>query len=366
MPSRPNSGIDVTESAAKILIISGVNITSAAQLSNQETPTPDYESLKVVLQPDIIDTKIVQTTTNPFIAASNWMLGTPWSIALSALFKAHRYNAIIATGEDVGLRLAFLLKIVGRSDPLIITCHNIATRRPSFFLGRLKVGSAVRKFQCLSHTQARMLIERFGIAEDQIQLLYWHVDHNFFHPMPGVPVRNQICSAGMASRDYATLVAATRDLDVDVKIAADSPWFKQELNVPTNQPLGRAEVRSYGTYNALRQLYAESLFVVIPLFDVPFSAGYTVILEAMAMGKAVIVSKIKQKDDFIEDGWNGLYVTPGNALELRRQIEFLLKHPDEARRLGINARKRIEERFTLEHYSQRMRSAVTDVAKPSY
>jgi glycosyltransferase involved in cell wall biosynthesis len=364
MLSAPTSGIHITESAPKILIISGVNITYAAQPSDQENPTPDYELLKDILQPDIIDTEIVQNTTNPLIAASKWILGLPWSIAMFALFKAHRYNVIIATGEDVGLRLAFLLKILRRRDALIITCHNISTRRPSFFLGRLKVGAVVRKFQCLSHAQARMLVERFGVSEKQIQLLYWHIDHSFFHPMPEVTVRNQICSAGMASRDYATLVAATRDIDVDVKIAADSPWFKQELNIPSNQLLGRVEVRSYGTYYALRQLYAESLFVVIPLLDVPFSAGYTVILEAMAMGKAIIVSKIKQKDDFIEDGWNGLYVTPGNVSELHRQIKFLLKHPDEAKRLGTNARKKIEERFTLEHYCQRMRSAVKDIVKP--
>jgi glycosyltransferase involved in cell wall biosynthesis len=365
MLSAPTSNMHTTESAPRILIISGVDITSARNLSNQQNPTLDYELLKDILRPDIIDTQVVQKTTNPVIAAVRRMLGLPWSIAMSALVRAHRYNVIIATGEDVGLRLAFLLKILRRDSPLVITCHNISTRRPSFFLGRLKVGSAVRTFQCLSLTQSRMLIERFGVSEKQIQLLYWHIDHNFFHPMPEATVRNQICSAGMASRDYATLVAAARDIDVDVKIAADSPWFKQELNIPSNQLLGRVEVRSYGTYYALRQLYAESLFVVIPLFDVPFSAGYTVILEAMAMGKAVIVSKIKQKDDFIEDGWNGLYVTPGDVSELHRQIEFLLKHPDEARRLGSNARKKIEERFTLEHYGERMRSAVTEIVNPS-
>jgi hypothetical protein len=38
----------------------------------------------------------------------------------------------------------------------------------------------------------------------------------------------------------------------------------------------------------------------------------------------------------------------------------LIQHPDEARRLGANARKTIEDRFTLEHYAQRMRNAVDD------
>jgi glycosyltransferase involved in cell wall biosynthesis len=193
-----------------------------------------------------------------------------------------------------------------------------------------------------------------GIRTDKIRLFSWHVDHHFFAPMPDVPIKNQICSAGMASRDYATLVEAAADVDIDVKIAADSPWFRQKINITTEKVIPRVEVRSYENYQALRQLYAESRFVVVPLLDVPYSAGYTVILEAMAMGKAVIVSRIKQRDDFIVDGWNGLYVEPGNVTELREKICFLLEQPEEVLRLGTNARKTVEERFTLNHYIRRM------------
>jgi glycosyltransferase involved in cell wall biosynthesis len=162
----------------------------------------------------------------------------------------------------------------------------------------------------------------------------------------------------MASRDYATLVAAAKELDIDIKIAADSPWFRQELNISAEVLPPRVEARSYQTYQALRHLYAESRLVVVPLLDVPFSAGYTVILEAMAMGKAVIVSRIKQRDDFIIDGWNGVYVTPGDVAGLRDRIRFLLDRPDEVRRLGANARMTVEERFTLDHYVERVREGL--------
>jgi glycosyltransferase involved in cell wall biosynthesis len=199
-----------------------------------------------------------------------------------------------------------------------------------------------------------MLAAYPGISTNKIRLIYWHVDHHFFAPMPDVPIKDQICSAGMASRDYATLVTAAADLDIDVKIAADSPWFHQKLNIVAEKVSPRVVVRSYQNYQSLRYLYAESRFVVVPLLDVPYSAGYTVILEAMAMGKAVIVSRIKQRDDFIIDGWNGLYVDPGNVIELREKICFLLKRPEEAARLGMNARKTVEEHFTLSHYIQRM------------
>jgi glycosyltransferase involved in cell wall biosynthesis len=343
--------------AASLLVVSGVDISQAPSPGG-DMPRPDYRALIDVLDPDVLDVGNVHEIRHPAVAAVRSKLGLHWSIALAATLSARHYQAIVATGEDVGLPLALLLKLSRRRVPLIVICHNIATRRPATLLGKLKVGSAVRQFLCLSRAQARILTERFHVRPEQIAMLYWHVDHQFFRPMPNVAPRNQICSAGMASRDYATLLAAARGLDVDVKIAADSPWFKQRLNITEEDLSERVEVRSYGTYAALRELYAESRFVVVPLHDVPFSAGYTVILEAMAMGKAVIVSRIAQQDDFVVDGQNGLYVEPGDVAKLRERITFLLQHPEEAARLGENARRMVEGRFTLDHFVERIGSGM--------
>ena len=78
--------------------------------------------------------------------------------------------------------------------------------------------------------------------------------------------------------------------DLSVKLAAASPWSKHE-----DQTAGRAlppnvDARRYD-YAALRALYAESSFVVVPLRETDFQAGVTTILEAMAMGKAVIATR---------------------------------------------------------------------------
>ncbi len=103
----------------------------------------------------------------------------------------------------------------------------------------------------------------------------------------------------------------------------------------------------------------------MPLLEVDFQAGITVILEAMAMGKAVIVSGIRGQTDVVRDPRNdsrglsvrawwpgfldnldvaetlgrlptGFYVTPGNPEELRSTIQYLLDHPEVADELGRN------------------------------
>jgi glycosyltransferase involved in cell wall biosynthesis len=338
----------------RLLMISGVDISSSRPPHSHTNPRPDFLEIQDRFSPDVIDIQTVAASKDALPTLIRSSLGSPWAVAWAAFRKAQSYDGIMATGEDVGFPLAFFLKLFRVRIPLIVTCHNITSRRPRFFLDTLRVGSAVTSFQCLSRSQAAMLSKYAGVTAEQVQMLYWHVDDEFFQPMPEARQRAQICSAGMASRDYATLIAAAETLDVDLKIAADSPWFKQSLNITEGSLSPRVEVRSYGNYFALRQLYAESRVVVVPLLDVPFSAGYTVILEGMAMSKPVIVTRIKQYDDFVVDGWNGFYVPPGDADALRSRLNFLLENPSEAARLGANARKSVEERFALRHFVERM------------
>jgi glycosyltransferase involved in cell wall biosynthesis len=67
---------------------------------------------------------------------------------------------------------------------------------------------------------------------------------------------------------------------------------------------------------------------VIPLLDVTFACGYAVIVEAMAMGKAVIATRTQAPSDLIEDGVSGIYVPPGDVAAMRREIEKLLSNPN--------------------------------------
>jgi glycosyltransferase involved in cell wall biosynthesis len=78
---------------------------------------------------------------------------------------------------------------------------------------------------------------------------------------------------------------------------------------------------------------------VIPLQDFLPPAGTTVILEAMAMGKAVIATKNAGTVDFIVDGKNGFLMEPGDVITLREKVIFLLNNINEVQRIGYNARE---------------------------
>src|SRR5262249_4696849 len=105
---------------------------------------------------------------------------------------------------------------------------------------------------------------------------------------------------------------------------------------------------------------ADSRFMVMPLEPVDFQAGVTAILEAMAMGKAVICTRTPGQTDVVVEGQTGLYVPPGDAPALRSAIIYLLDHPDEAARMGQAGRQCVEQVLNIDLYADRLRRYVRE------
>ncbi len=132
---------------------------------------------------------------------------------------------------------------------------------------------------------------------------------------------------GLEFRDYPTLIEAVRDLDIQVVIAAASPWSKRADTTQGQQIPSNVVVRRFSQFE-LRDLYAACQTMVMPLYEVNFQAGVTAILEAMAMGLPVICSQTPGQTDVIVAGETGVYVTPGDPAALKNAILELLKQPD--------------------------------------
>jgi len=175
--------------------------------------------------------------------------------------------------------------------------------------------------------------------------------------------KRQICSAGLERRDYPTLMAAVDGLDVEVVIAAASPWSKQPDSSAGRRLPENVDIRRLDHFE-LRQLYAECAFVVMPLVDVDFQAGITTILEAMSMGLAVVCTRTRGQTDTVIDGENGIYVSAGDAPELRAAIGRLLADTGEAERLGTNGRQWVVDHADVGTYARALQHLIADVPGP--
>ena len=71
------------------------------------------------------------------------------------------------------------------------------------------------------------------------------------------------------------------------------------------------------------------------------------LLEAMALGKAVVTTRSGGNTDLIEDGVHGLLVPPRDARALAAALDRLLGDAALRQRLGAAARRRAREEFTI-------------------
>ena len=85
-----------------------------------------------------------------------------------------------------------------------------------------------------------------------------------------------------------------------------------------------------------------------------------VYMEAMGFGKPVIGGRSSGTLEAIADGENGLLVDSNNVEEIADAIVELLENPDEARRLGENGRRRVEDELNWTTSANKFRSVILD------
>jgi glycosyltransferase involved in cell wall biosynthesis len=320
-------------------------------------PLMDYYALNQRLNGELIDYTVVENDPR-WIVRKAFGLSKDVGMAVRAFLDRGKYDSIFSNGENVSIPLAALFSLVRKRPGHVLIGHHVSTPKKKSLLKRLaKHMDAIFLY---AETQQDYAVQTLGMPLAKLHLIPFHADHRFYRPMD-VSTDNMISSAGLEWRDYPTMLAAVEGMDINVRLAAASPWSKhrnetEDRTLPTN-----VDARRYN-YRELRDLYARSRFVVVPLYENDFQAGVTTILEAMSMGKAVIATRTIGQKDVIEDGVNGIYVPPGEPAALRAAIERLMGDPELTARLGAEARKTIEQRMTLDHWADRIARVVRESA----
>jgi glycosyltransferase involved in cell wall biosynthesis len=140
-----------------------------------------------------------------------------------------------------------------------------------------------------------------------------------------------------------------RDARLHIIAGSRHEFFLERYRDRVTLNLDQPGVELEGFVSDVRSAYERCAVVVAPLVA---SAGTNIkILEAMAMGKAVVSTPA---------GVNGLDLTPGEdfvltqtGAEMAHAIDRLLAEPDERNRLGAAARNRVEREFGWDEIARR-------------
>ncbi|MDW3214172.1 MAG: glycosyltransferase family 4 protein [Ilumatobacteraceae bacterium] len=322
------------------------------QVAAGRRPRADYRVLADRVDADVVDVAAALAATGRIGRVLHRLGGAGPLLAWYVFRRRRRYQVVLTDGEQVGIPLALLMRMLGTGGLRhVMIVHVLSVPKKARVLRWARLAPLIGRYVVYCTAQAEWIERQLGVPPTRIVVTPFMVDTTFFGlGAVDVPRRRMICSAGLERRDYPTLMAAVDGLDVEVVIAAASPWSKQPDSsratvVPTNVTIERFDL------HALRELYAASQFVVMPLVDVDFQAGITTILEAMAMERAVICTRTQGQNDTILEGVTGWYVSPADSEELRAAIVRLLGDPPRSNGLGEAARNWVEEHAAIERYA---------------
>lgn len=270
-------------------------------------------------------------------------------------------------GADVVVTpLAALFPAIARARRLPVVLLNFGLnliwRRASparRSLMRASLTSAGRVI-CLGRAQRDELLRETGLDEEHVITLLVPIDAAFFRPDLEAPRAGVLAVGKDLARDYATFATAIRGIDAPATVVAH-PRNLDGVSLPT-----AATVRSGLSSTELRDMYGHAGCVVVPQHPpgYPYGSeggGLTALLEAMAMGKAVVATDRPVLRDYVDDGVEALLVPPEDPVAMRDAIERVLSDGDLAARLGRAARARVEQEHTSDVFASRLAPVLRSV-----
>jgi glycosyltransferase involved in cell wall biosynthesis len=180
---------------------------------------------------------------------------------------------------------------------------------------------------------------------------------------------------GVDERAFAPLVAQPsvdvvmagadphRDIELFAALAAEMPSRSFRLVTTEDRsrtlappPPPNLEVEADIPFDAMKQRLESARVIALPVLDNSYSGATTVLLQALALGKPVVVTRTKAiaTGYGLADGENCRLVEPGDREAFARALAAVLRDEWHARSLGARARRTVESGLTWDRYVDRI------------
>jgi glycosyltransferase involved in cell wall biosynthesis len=191
--------------------------------------------------------------------------------------------------------------------------------------------------------------KKFNIPEDRKIILYL----GRIHKIKGID---------FLVRAYAYLKNEVKCKDTVLVIAGPDDGFLDEVKSLV-QSLGISRFVIFtGPLYGKEKLgaYVDSDIVVLPSRYETFP---NVVLEAYACSKPVVASNVEAIPDIVLHGETGLLFQASDVKELANAIAYMLTHSEEAERMGRDARRLVEEKFSIDRVVTQLEALYEKVLK---
>jgi glycosyltransferase involved in cell wall biosynthesis len=291
--------------------------------------------------------------------------------------KAIIQNNKIELVHSQGARADFFARMAARMlKPKIKIVNTIAVTVESYDVGALRKGvyrffdrfseRYVDRFIVVSEALRRTLINTHKIPPGKVIKIYNGIELNEYKPN-GKEVRSQksevrrefgltkdvpvIAAIGRMvwQKGFKYLIECVPEIvrtypDAKILIIGDGP-LRQRLEALSKELRVRGNVIFAGFRSDIKEILSAIDILAIP----SLLEGFPMItLEGMAMAKPIVATNIDGITEQISDGINGILVPSKNPSALAKAVIRVLIDKELARTMGLVARKKVEQEFSVE------------------
>ena len=281
--------------------------------------------------------------------------------------ELNRADVVFSTVDTVGIPLALLGRLGLVRPPVVYAAIGLPER-----LSQLRTAFARRLFRDAYGRLHTVVAYGWGEVEDlrrwlgdtgpRVEFVPFGVDTNVFRPDPGISIQEDVVSVGAdPRRDFPLLVDLARRLpqrSFRIVASADNARLLGErpanVALEVDVPFHRVSERLLG-----------ARAVVLPVGQNSYSGATTTLLQAMACGKPVVVTRTAaiERGYHLEDGSNCRLVPPGDLAALEAAVVGVLEDDLVAGSLGVRARETVEQHLTWERYTDTVRGLLLAAAR---
>ena len=284
------------------------------------------ESLTVEKYPAITSLPPLLSKTNPFPLTLSFLK----EINKADIVHLHQFNTLISN--------LVIFYARHKNKFICVTDHGGGYFKLSNIFPI--IGKSVDLYMLVSHYS----YNKFARYKNDYQVIYGGVDTSKFHPL-NIEKENRVLFVGKILRvkGIDNLIKSVQELDIKLHVDAkllDSNYLKLLMNLDRNN---KTIFNFNVTDKELINDYNSALVTVLPSLSEIFPL---VILESMACGTPVICTDVGGMPEIVEDGENGFIVPLNDPKSLEEKIKYFIDNPEQSKRMGENARKKILADFT--------------------
>jgi len=297
-----------------------------------------------------------------------WELGLTFKYDLGGvtklikLIKRKNYNIIHVHLFPADIFAALASLFLPKNVKWIFSEHSIYNRRRSLKIFRILdifIYSRYSKVICVSEQVKYALIEWLPCLKKKVTVIPNCV------PLSGLSGLHLFKKYGYdilfvgrltKAKGVDILLKAVRILKdkyrkkLKVAIVGDGSLKKNLYNMTVELGINE-EVKFLGVRKDIGKLMESSSVFVLPS---RWEGLPMVILEAMSKGMSIIATKVGGIPEVIENGKEGILISPEDPEVLAKVIFILLNNRKLKMNLGFNAYKKVKEKYSIEVYSKNM------------